>query len=77
MSKRNNNIRKSCDEIKNLLLWHGDMLRNPALCYSTRLENDLYFKEKVFKVLHRIKRTTWRGKEKKITKQTIKPNVSY
>lgn len=63
MTKKVNNIVNSCNEIKELLLWHGEMLRNTNIDYQTRLENDLYFKEKVFKILHRIKRTTWRGEK--------------
>jgi len=69
MTKRNNNIINSCNEIKNLLLWHGEMLRNIDINYQIRLENDLYFKEKVFKILHSIKRTTWRGEKEKCTEQ--------
>jgi len=65
MTKKVNNIVNSCNEIKELLLWHGEMLRNTNIDYQTRLENDLYFKEKVFKILHRIKRATWRGENKK------------
>lgn len=68
-SKRNANIRKACDQIKGIV-----MIENSDAGYLAISRSQV---EKVHKILYRIKRTTWRGKEKKINKQRIKPNVSY
>lgn len=73
MSRRKENVRKSCDEIKRLIMetWKEIVNMRDSIEYNRFVE--LAVKTSSIKRLtHRIKRTTWRGKEEK--KQVIDYN---
>lgn len=70
MSRRKENVRKSCDEIKRLTMetWKDIVNIRDSIEYGRFVELAVKI-SKIKRLTHRIKRTTWRGDETNLNKR--------